>query len=230
MTHKNSINGKATMKEFDSFYEIQDFIKFLHADKAIISALIEKFNLISGAIILDIGTGTGKYTNYFNHYNLISIGIDVSYIGIKKAKGSYKSSDFILSDASYLPLRRKSFDIIFCHGFPYFNLENLDSLVFFINNLIKVLIKDGIFIFGKTSTLTNMHVSGRFDHSVESYLNFFKKIDCVSIIGNYATIPHFALLLKKYSFSIYLSNILSNFAKRLHLPVRVYIILKKTTL
>jgi ubiquinone/menaquinone biosynthesis C-methylase UbiE len=59
--------------------------------------------------ILDIGTGTGRFAEYFNDSGFDVLGIDVSLSMMAKAREK-RLRDFVRADAHRLPFRGRSFD------------------------------------------------------------------------------------------------------------------------
>jgi 2-polyprenyl-3-methyl-5-hydroxy-6-metoxy-1,4-benzoquinol methylase len=77
--------------------------------------------------ILDIGCGCGRNSSYLAQMGYSVTGIDMSSAGIQKAREystlqDLKSTDFIKTDASSLPLKKNFFDGIIC----LFTLSFLD--------------------------------------------------------------------------------------------------------
>ncbi len=60
-------------------------------------------------LILDIGTGTGRFAQYFNDAGFTVIGVDVSLQMMLQAREK-GVRDLVRADAHYLPFRDRSFD------------------------------------------------------------------------------------------------------------------------
>ena len=218
-----------TKKTYNKFYKERDFVKFPIADKHFIKSLVKKYKLENDSKILDIGCGTGKYTNLLTKEGMDVIGVDISSSAIEIAKKSYPKSKFKVGDATNLDFPKNNFDVILCSGFSAFNEKELSRLTSFIEYLLTFLKKDGLFIFVKTTSLTDKPSKGntRFDHSLNSYENFFKTLKNTKTLGSYTTYPHTFILFRKWGFSKIISKI-SNINTRItKIPLRAYIILKK---
>ncbi len=60
-------------------------------------------------LILDIGTGTGRFAQYFNDYGFIIVGVDVSLPMMLQAR-QRGVRDLVRADAHHLPFRDQAFD------------------------------------------------------------------------------------------------------------------------
>jgi ubiquinone/menaquinone biosynthesis C-methylase UbiE len=67
---------------------------------------------LKGNTILDIGCGSGAWTNYLAEQGFNSTGVDFVEQFIKQAKEIYKGS-FIVSNAEKLPFDKNQFDTVF---------------------------------------------------------------------------------------------------------------------
>lgn len=233
-------------EHYNNKYEDSDPVKFYYADQSLVSAILSKFDIPSGGRILDIPSGTGRFTHFFKQKGQNAIGVDISKTGVYRASEKYGRPQFIVGDGIALPFEERTFDLVFCHGFSVFNEPDLDNVRPFMEEMISLLRTDGLFLFGKTSSLTdsttksklnpyksskssqNDDDSSRYDHSMESYLSFFSGLENIKIIGAYATLPHLFIPLQQFAFSRVITTVLSRLAANLGLPVRVYIILRRT--
>ncbi len=62
--------------------------------------------------ILDIGCGVGQFVHHFSRRANHVIGIDVHFKSIVAAKRHFKEDVFLVTDATTLPFKQKSFDTI----------------------------------------------------------------------------------------------------------------------
>ncbi len=82
---------------------------------------IKLLNLSNNNIILEIGCGDGRFTKQIIKKNKnIYVGIDISYKMIKYTRNNIKRSNFIISDAEYLPFRNEVFDRILIFATLFF--------------------------------------------------------------------------------------------------------------
>jgi ubiquinone/menaquinone biosynthesis C-methylase UbiE len=74
----------------------------------------EKFmvSLPQDGVVLDIGTTTGRDTNYFQKSGLKSVGIDIAKGCIRTAQALYPNANFLLADIRNLPFPSNFCDCI----------------------------------------------------------------------------------------------------------------------
>lgn len=75
--------------------------------KDLIISLIPKGRLK----VLDIGCGDGIYSNYLKNNGYLPVGMDISYIRLKRALSRYSDIPFVLADIINLPFKKRTFDI-----------------------------------------------------------------------------------------------------------------------
>ena len=72
---------------------------------------VEYANIRPGEEVIDIGCGTGRYTELFAGFCRTVVGIDSSEGMIRQASNAHRNgADYVLSDALSIPFRRSSFD------------------------------------------------------------------------------------------------------------------------
>lgn len=237
---------KKAKNHYNQKYEGDEPVKFYYADKYLVAAIMSKFDLGPDTRVLDIPSGTGRFSHFFERHGVDAYGVDISKTGIHRGKQKYPGPEFAVGDGLALPFKRGSFDFVFCHGFSLFNEPDLEKVRPFMESVLPLLRSDGLFLFGKTSSLTNQDISSRlnpytastsaqqedndssrYDHSFESYLELFGSLDDATVVGAYASIPHFFIPLREYAFSSVLTSVLSKLALTTGVPVRVYIFLRK---
>jgi SAM-dependent methyltransferase len=213
---------------YEKLYDNGDFIKFPIADRHFIKALITKYDIHSDKSVLDVPCGTGKYAKYFHDCGVDVTGVDISRSAIDTARTEYPAVKFVLGDAMNPPFSDEEFDVLFCHGFSLFNEQDLEATRQFIEGAAGQITSGGLFVFGKTSSLSDKRTeSGRMDHSLEVYTDFFSSLQSFDILGVYATVPHTFIPLGRLGFTDIVTRISARSAKLFNLPVRVYIILEK---
>lgn len=223
-------DAKEYKKQYNDFYRKGDFKSFSTPERFFIFSLIRKFSLEPGTKIIDVGCGTGKYTNLLTKFGMKTLGIDISDEAIKHAQNRYPKSRFKVADVTESDIEQNSYDVIFCSGLSLFNEENLDTLLPFMDYLLKVLKNNGLFIFVKTSSLTDSHSENkkRIDYSIDSLENFFNKISDLQQIDSSGTYPHVFPFLRTFSFTRLITFFSEVNTRITGIPVRICIVLKKT--
>lgn len=88
-----------------------------------------------GNNILDIGCGLGWGTNFLSSKSEGNvIGVDIDLSTIRKAKKKYENIDFILCNASNLPFKDESFEIIVSIE----NIEHIENQVDYIKEIYRI--------------------------------------------------------------------------------------------
>lgn len=142
---------------YEKNYLVTDYQHSLTSDRAFINSLVKKYNIAGDRNFLDLGCGTGWYTNLLAELGFKVIGLDFSKTGITKAKKLYGNKIlWVVGDAINMPFNsEKKFDTIFCCDFPPFNLvDDIPQAKEIANKLFKYLNKNGIFIFIWSSRLS----------------------------------------------------------------------------
>jgi len=115
----------------------------------------EIFNkyLEKGKSILDLGCGTGRTTHYLQKKGLKVKGIDISKAMIEGAKKNNPEIDFEIGDARELDIPSDSLDYVLFsfNGLDYIHPEK--SRLKTLNEINRILKKDGIFIFSSHNRL-----------------------------------------------------------------------------
>ena len=214
---------------YDEFYKNRDFKRYSVSEKYFIKSLISNYDIQTGSKILDLGCGTGKYTNLFSEYGMNAVGIDISKTGIVLAKKRFPNLQFFVGDVENLGFAAESFNVIFCSGLSLFNETNLDNLLPFVSYLLSFITKNGLFIFVKTTRLTNKFSKNktRLDYSLESYISFFKKLKNIVMVSATATYPQVFPLIGKLGFSSFITKVSTLNTKLTGVSLRVSIVLRK---
>ena len=224
-------NRNATKKRYDEFYKKKDFKSFSISEEYFIKSLISRFNIKPGSKILDIGCGTGKYTHLFTQLGMDCLGVDISKVGVKRAKDRSPLSKFMVGDVTNMSFNDNSFDVLYCSGLSLFNETDLSVLAPFVTYLLKFLKDDGLFVFIKTSRLTDKFSKNktRFDYSLESFVSFFRKTKNLSLIDATATYPQIFPILGSLGFLNLITKVSSFNTKITGISLRVCLVLRKET-
>jgi ubiquinone/menaquinone biosynthesis C-methylase UbiE len=106
---------------------------FEHWNPVIMEA-ISKYS--KNSVVLDLGCGPGSYSFEMSKYAKQISAVDSSERMIKYAQKKYPKINFIFADATSVPLKDKSVDVVFSFGlFEY--VENKKKLAMEISRLLK---------------------------------------------------------------------------------------------
>jgi len=145
---------KDTIRVFDRIADKHSKSREIYRNRSILRKMVEFSNVKSGMIVADLGMGEGVVSRYFSDVvgnKGLVVGLDISGCMTKAARrqsnGTHKNLDFILSDLSSIPLRKRCLPVVVCR----FLLHHIhDSRSFFWNlyHLLKpnghALICDGV--------------------------------------------------------------------------------------
>jgi len=137
---------------YDEYYSLPITRERLQWEDLIIEKLVSKFNL--RGVILDIGCGLGLDVDTFKTLGLEPIGIDLSYVGLEKARNHSPESEFILCDARRPPFRPQTFDALFSKDLSTLNTKDNASCKSFIETSLVFLKQGHRFIIIYSSNLT----------------------------------------------------------------------------
>jgi len=89
----------------------------------LIRKILSKYS--KNRIVLDLGCGTGIYTEVISRYSKMHIGVDLSKKMIYYAKKKRKFLNLILADAHNLPFKDQSLDLIASIGLLEYVQKNV---------------------------------------------------------------------------------------------------------
>ncbi|MEO0165182.1 MAG: methyltransferase domain-containing protein [candidate division WOR-3 bacterium] len=204
---------------YDKKYSTTDYQRFRHVDRAFIKGIIERYKIPKGKLLLDLGCGTGSYSNIFAEMGFNVVGLDYSKTGVMKAQKLYGCSvSWIVGDAFNMPFRpEKKFDVIFCCDFPPYNLiDTIPEAIEITKKIFDYLDPEGTFIFVWSSRLTGKRVgeSVIIEYTSAQVKELFSK--CGTIVGEvYTTNKQLFPVLGRYAISKFITR-LTSFLVRLH--------------
>lgn len=153
---------------YNNFYEKDDF-RYYEAKISLklLKTVSSECILHKDSKILDLGCGTGFYTELFRQMGYNSIGIDISKTAIAKAAEKYPKSKFEVADALNLPYQKKSFDMIFLFGCSIVNTDDLSEIDRVFRYLLDFVKENGTIVFIGGSNLSGKltGVSEWFNHT-----------------------------------------------------------------
>jgi SAM-dependent methyltransferase len=109
--------------------------------------------------LLDVGCGTGFFTNAFQELGVQATGLDYSEVALQKSRNLFNDVPFIQMNG-FEPQLSSSYDIIFCRGFSGFNTHDLNFVRGWVNKYIPHLTPGGFFILGFRSDFSGKEKSG----------------------------------------------------------------------
>lgn len=106
-------------KLYQTLEQKENYIRKGSLARIRLRSLLVTLNELQGETVLDVGCGDGVLTLSMARNRSFCVGLDfvkVSLMRLRRAATRKKRSntDVILSDAHYLPIRNKSFDIVLC--------------------------------------------------------------------------------------------------------------------
>jgi len=134
-----------SLKEYINFYKVakkrarshDDYIEFEEFQSEIVMKFLKKKGVrLSGKTVLDIGSGRGGYASRFRKEGAKVIALDI----IKDLFQNVKGVNFILGDATQMPLKSEKFDFIFCSSI----IEHIRKPEMLVSEIKRVLKKNGI--------------------------------------------------------------------------------------
>jgi len=109
---------------------------------------------ISGNLILDAGTGTGRFATWLAKKGFEVIGVDLSHkmlnVAKKKVKKLGLDISLILADIHFLPFKSGVFDGVICVNV----IDHLSAINEFLKNIADVLKLEGYLIFNFSNILS----------------------------------------------------------------------------
>ena len=110
---------------FDAHAESDDYDVFTpQANDRLIAAFVRLAKLPPGALVADLGCGSGVFTERLRRQGYRSIGVDISPKLIALGRRKYPGLELIEGDAEHLPFENGSLDGVLLsglvHHFPDF--------------------------------------------------------------------------------------------------------------
>lgn len=188
------VQQEEVVRYYDAFYAEDDFRYYSdRISRKVIENLCEFSHVKPGGKVLDIGCGTGYYTQHFHNLGYDAIGIDISASGIAKAKQKYPEVNFQVQDATALDFEPDSFDLVFALGVSLANTRDMEELHRFLRYLFRFVAPDGtlLFIGGSDLSGSTSATSTWFNHTWKEIQQFMSP-DLTNTHGPY--LSHFKLL------------------------------------
>jgi len=172
------LTRQEVIEYYNAFYKADDFAYYSKSvSRRVLLALTGKARLARGARVLDLGCGTGFYSSIFQELGYLTTGVDISSTAISRAAVEHGGIPFFVGDATRLPFRSGSFDMIFSLGVSVMNTHDIDSLHNYVRHLMKLLAPGGVLLFIGGSDLSGnrARTSSWIYHKWEEILQFVPK-------------------------------------------------------
>lgn len=221
-----TFDPESVKRYFDDFYEDEEFARFPVANRRFVRSLVRHYDVPEGGLALDVGCGTGNFSEHLSRAGLRVVGVDLSEVGLETARNRCPDGDFVAGDAFRLPFRSGSFPLLFCHGLSVFSTERLGDVRSVLEDLMEYVTDEGLFVFGYTSRLTGAERGGWQHHTLDALTSFFDSCS-VDVVDRHVTVPHLFVPFGRRAFSPLLSRLLRASNSVAGHPVRVYFVLRK---
>lgn len=181
--------------KYDKYYHTDFGKKVDQIEQKIITELLNKVELDTKTNneILDIGCGTGHWTEFFINKGFRPTGVDSSQSMLNIAKSKGLKAKFILANSENLPFENESYNIITSITM----LEFVENRKKSIEEIYRVLKKGAYLIIGGLYNNSVLAMNKNND-SVFKHANFYDKTNLKSIFAPFKIIHH--------SQGVYLNN------------------------
>ena len=142
-----------------ALWEKGDFTRLAETMRKSGTALINKLNITPGMKVLDVGCGTGFYTEAFRQLGCETIGLDYSEVALEKSKNNFPHCKFIQMNG-FEPTLSENFDIVYCRGFSGANTHDLAFIARWLNKYMPYINPGGFFILSYLSNFTGKQKAG----------------------------------------------------------------------
>lgn len=106
-------NKQQEVAFFDDLAEAQDYNVFTDkANQKIIDTVIKLSTPSPEALIVDLGCGSGLFTQLLQQRHYTCVGLDLSHKLLQLGKAQSESLSFLQADVEYLPFQENSVDVM----------------------------------------------------------------------------------------------------------------------
>lgn len=119
----------------------------------LVKTLLEKYQIIVGKNILDIGSGEGGTSLVFSENNFV-VSVDLSFLRLQRQKANFQIKNSVNSNALFLPFSDASFDIIILQDV----IEHLPDCERLLSEIKRVLKSTGIIYLSTPNKLSIINI------------------------------------------------------------------------
>jgi len=141
-----------------------------------VKALVSLLRLPEGATVLDAGCGQGFFTGLFAQEGMSVFGVDLSPVGIEKAREAYPhlSGRFLVFDLMH-PAEIPKVDCVFIRCCSLYDIQDFKDAESLTGNLLGLLKPGGALIFAYSSNLSRAGKSW-FNHDFADVHKHFEQL------------------------------------------------------
>jgi ubiquinone/menaquinone biosynthesis C-methylase UbiE len=207
--------------EYDLWYESAEGAMCDHLEKKAISKYLPKN--VKGMKLLEIGCGTGHWSQFFSEYGFEVTGIDVSERMIKIAQSKdILNASFQLADGQSLPFADDSFDV----AAAITTLEFVDNAESVVQEMLCCTRKQaGRLLIGVLNALARFNRNRQQDSkSLYAKAHLFSPRQLKRLLEPYGkTSIVTAAFVPSWKCSLHLSPLIDTVGRLLHLPYGIFI-------
>jgi SAM-dependent methyltransferase len=168
--------------------------------RSFVGALVRKARLAPNANLLDAGCGQGFFTSLFAERGMLTLGVDLSSIGIAIAERTYGSSiaKFQIGNILELPFEKK-YDCVFTRSCSLYNTDTFSSCTRVTDQLLRYVKPGGVLIFDyHTRLVGNLPSANWRYHNIAEAIKHFSRYPVAEV---YFSLRLETCLIGKFGFS-----------------------------
>lgn len=119
----------------------------------LVKTLLEKFQIVVGKNILDIGSGEGGTSFVLSENNFV-VSVDLSFLRLQRQKANFQLKSSVNSNALFLPFSDSAFDIVILQDV----IEHLSDIKNFLSEVKRVLKPKGTIYLSTPNKLSIINI------------------------------------------------------------------------
>jgi ubiquinone/menaquinone biosynthesis C-methylase UbiE/uncharacterized protein YbaR (Trm112 family) len=124
MLFQRKVHGFMTENTQDKQKEIQFFDAFAQeynvfsdaTNERLMNRILDLMNVRPGSLVVDLGCGSGAFTNYLHKAGHIALGLDISHGIMASGRRRFPHLPFVAGDVEHLPFQSAAFDAVLLSG------------------------------------------------------------------------------------------------------------------